>query len=74
MILLQHLLVFVLIVVTPLWDWYEIPRLKASTAPGKKIRFYQKIMLASWIYAGIALVTIGWGAAFTIRVADGDVS
>ena len=24
----------VLIVVTPLWDWYEIPRLKASTHPG----------------------------------------
>jgi hypothetical protein len=33
MMIVQHVLVFFLIVVMPLWDWYEIPRLKASTAP-----------------------------------------
>ena len=58
---LQHLLAFFLIVVTPLWDWYEIPRLKASTAPVKKVRFYKKIMAASWICAVVAIATLGVG-------------
>jgi len=66
LLLAQHLLVFVLVVVTPLWDWYEIPRLKASTIPRKKIRFYQKIVAASWACALVAIVTIGLRAAGTI--------
>ena len=69
--LVQHLLVFFLVVVTPLLDWYEIPRLKASTAPRKKIRFYQKIVATSWACAVVALITIGWSAVGTIyRSAD----
>jgi len=63
---LQHLLVFFLVVVTPLWDWYEIPRLKASTAPRKKIRFYQKIMAASWICAVVAVATVGLASTFHV--------
>jgi hypothetical protein len=34
--LVQHLLVRLLIVGMPLWDWYEIPRLKASPDPQEK--------------------------------------
>jgi len=64
--LLEHLLVFFLVVVTPLWDWFEIPRLKASTAPRKKIRFYQKIVAASWACALVAVITIGLRAAGTM--------
>ena len=64
--LLEHLLVFFLVVVTPLWDWFEIPRLKASTAPRKKIRFYQKIVTASWACALVAVITIGLRAAGTM--------
>ena len=45
-ILVQHVFVLFLIVVTPLGDRYEIPRLKTSSAPRKKIRFYQKIAAA----------------------------
>lgn len=67
MIILQHLLAIFLIVGTPLWDWYEIPRLKARTAPRKKIRFYQKIVAASWACATIAFITIGWTAAVAIQ-------
>jgi uncharacterized protein len=65
--ILQHLLVFVLIVVTPLWDWYEIPRLKASTDPGKKIRFYWKIAVASWVCAVLAVLTVGVLTVSTIH-------
>src|ERR1035441_6513423 len=68
--ILQHVLVFFLIVVTPLWDWYEIPRLKASTDPGKKVRFYGKIAVASWICAVLAALTVGALAEVTILRED----
>ena len=67
MMIVQHFLVFLLIVVMPLWDWYEIPRLKASTTPRKKIRFYQKIVVASWACAAVAVIAIGWNAAVTVQ-------
>ena len=72
--ILQHVLVFFLIVVTLLWDWYEIPRLKASTDPGKKIRFYGKIMVASWICAGVAALTAGIAPVFTIHHLPGEAA
>lgn len=71
MMILQHLLVFFLIVVAPLWDWYEIPRLKVSTASRKKVRFYWKIVAASWACAAVAVITIGMPAAITIQRANG---
>jgi len=71
--ILQHVLVFVLIVVTPLWDRYEIPRLKASTEPRKKIRFYGKIVTASWMCALVAGLTIGL-AVLTIQKAPGEIA
>ena len=30
----------------PVWDWYEIPRLKASPDPREKVRYYLKIVTA----------------------------
>jgi CAAX protease family protein len=71
---LQHVLVFFLIVVTPVWDWYEIPRLKASTDPEKKIKFYGKIVAASWACALVAVMTIGVAVVFTLHKAPGEIS
>jgi len=73
MILVQHLLVIFLAVGMPLWDWYEIPRLKASTQPRKKIKYYRKIAAALWICAAIAVVLIGVVTAFTVHPAPGEV-
>ena len=72
--IVQHGLAFFLIVVTPLWDWYEIPRLKASTEPRRKIRFYGKIMAASWICAMVAVLTAGVMTVFRIRRVVGEVA
>lgn len=72
MMILQHVLVFFLIVVAPLWDRYEIPRLKASMAPRKKIRFYRKIVAASWACALVAAATIGLVAVSTISRATNE--
>ena len=70
----QHVLVLVLIVVMPLWDWYEIPRLKSSTEPRKKIRYYRKIAVALWICAAVATLMVGIVGIFTIRQMPGEIS
>lgn len=71
--LAQHVLVLVLVVVFPLWDRYEIPRLKAGTDPGKRVRFYRKIIAAEWICAVVAFLAVGFGAVFTIRPMQGEI-
>lgn len=68
-----HLLVLFLAVGIPLWDWYEIPRLKASTRPRKKIRYYVKIVAVLWICAAIAAGTVGLDAAYRFRKPAGEL-
>lgn len=70
---LPHLLVLILLVVAPLWDWYEIPRLKASTNPGRKVRFYIQIIVASWICALVALATVGITNVSNIHPLRGEI-
>jgi uncharacterized protein len=71
--LAQHVLVFALVVLFPLWDRYEIPRLKASTDRGKRIRFYRKIIAVEWVCTAVALLAVGFGALFTIRTMPGEM-
>jgi hypothetical protein len=72
--ILQHVLVLFLIVATPLWDWHEIPRLKASTDPRKKVTFYWKIVAASWVCAVVAVFTTGVAAVSTVQTVPGEIS
>jgi membrane protease YdiL (CAAX protease family) len=72
--MVQDLLVLFLVVGMPLWDWYEIPRLKAGTGERKKVRYYRKIVIVLWICALAAVATIGLVSAFTIRPAPGETS
>ena len=74
MIIVQHLLVLFLVVGMPLWDWYEIPRLKASTAPRKKVRYYRKIAAALWICTVVAALTVGVATAFFFHGAPGEIA
>jgi membrane protease YdiL (CAAX protease family) len=60
MIWLQHVLVF-LILVGPVWDYYEFKRLKASTDPGAKVKFYKKILVAQWALSALVLLAVGRG-------------
>jgi uncharacterized protein len=71
--LAQHVLVLALIVAFPLWDHYEIPRLKASTDPDKRVRFYKKIIAAEWACALVAFLAVGHAALFTIRITPGEI-
>jgi membrane protease YdiL (CAAX protease family) len=72
-LLAQHLLVFVMAVVAPLWDRYEIPRLKASGDPRKKLKFYGKVIAAEWTCASVAYLALGLGTLLTIRALPGDI-
>ena len=72
-LILQHVLVLVMIVVTPLYDWYEIPRLKASTNPRKKIGFYRTIVVSEWVCALVAVGTIGMATVFFLRRVQGEI-
>lgn len=72
-VIAQHVLVLFLAIGMPLWDWYEIPRLKASTEPGKKVRYYRKVMIALWICAVVAVLTVGLVPAFTFHTAPGEI-
>jgi len=73
MVIVQHILVLFLALGMPLWDWYEIPRLKASTEPRKKVLYYRKIVSALWICAFIAVVSTGLFTAFSIKLAPGEI-
>ena len=72
-IIVQHGLVCFLIVVAPLWDRYEIPRLKSGTDPRKKIRFYAKIVAASWVCAIVAVLTVGFATVVRIDKTAGEI-
>lgn len=74
MIIVQHILVLFLAIGMPLWDWYEIPRLKASTAPRKKVRYYWKIAAALWICALVAVFSTGLSTTFSINLPPGQIS
>jgi uncharacterized protein len=73
-IIVQHGLVGFLIVGAPLWDRYEIPRLKASPDPRKKIRFYTKIVAASWVCAIVAVLTVGFATVVRIHKAPDEMA
>src|ERR1700722_16739365 len=70
----QSALVLFLVVAIPLWDRYEIPRLKASTEPDKKVRFYRKVVAVEWILAAASCSIAGFRAIFMIRPTPTDLA
>jgi membrane protease YdiL (CAAX protease family) len=61
MIWLQHALVLLILVAGPIWDYYEFKRLKATTDPAAKVKFYRKIFAAQWTLAALVLLAVGRG-------------
>jgi membrane protease YdiL (CAAX protease family) len=59
--------VLALIFVTPLWDALESRRLKASADPRKRVKWYVKIVVASWLLAALVVwISGGWRSVMTI--------
>jgi uncharacterized protein len=72
-LLVQHVLVLALLIAFPVWDHYEIPRLKANTDPEKRVRFYKKIIAAEWACTLVAFFAVGLARLFTIHVLPGEI-
>jgi membrane protease YdiL (CAAX protease family) len=67
-IIVQHVLAFILIFVAPVWDHFEIRKLKTSTDPRRKIKFYWLLMALTWTFSLVACAAVGWQGIFRIQV------
>jgi uncharacterized protein len=72
--LMQHLLFFFLLVVAPIWDLYETPKLKRNPSSERKIRYYKTICTWLWIASALAVVAIGFRPLFTFSPSPGEIS
>jgi uncharacterized membrane protein len=71
---MQHLLFLFLLVVAPIWDLYNTPRLKRNPSSEQKIRYYRTICAWLWIASGLAVVAIGFRPLFTSSPSPGEIS
>jgi uncharacterized protein len=72
--IVQHLLALYLMVIAPIWDFFEIRKLKSSIHPRRKIRFYWLIIAATWAVSAVACAAVGWQSIFWIHLAPREVS
>jgi membrane protease YdiL (CAAX protease family) len=72
--LVQHLLFLFLLVVAPVWDFYDTSRLKKNPSSAGKIRCYKTLCAWLWIATVVACLSVGLRPLFTISPAPGDVS
>jgi membrane protease YdiL (CAAX protease family) len=68
---IPHLITFTLIFIMPVWDYFESKRLKQSPEPRKRVQWYRKVILGSWLFAILAAVAAGWREVFFIGVRPG---
>jgi uncharacterized protein len=71
--IVQHLLALYLMVVAPIWDHFEIRKLKASTNPRRKIKFYGLIIAAPWAVSAVICAVVGWQSIFWIHLTPREV-
>jgi uncharacterized protein len=72
--LLQHLLFLLLLVIAPIWDFYDTRRLKRNPSSERKIRYYKTICAWLWIASALAVVAIGLRPMFTISPSAREIS
>ncbi len=64
--MIPHLIAVFLIVVVPIWDVFEMRRLKASADPRVRVKWYAKVVVASWALAVLAIFATGWRELWNI--------
>ncbi|MGA2904749.1 MAG: CPBP family intramembrane glutamic endopeptidase [Candidatus Korobacteraceae bacterium] len=72
--LVQHLLFLFLLVVAPVWDFYDTSRLKKNPSSEGKLRVYKTLCGWLWIATAVACLTVGLRPLVTISPEPGDVS
>jgi uncharacterized protein len=73
-IIAKHLIALFLIVAVPIWDHFEMKRLKASTDPRVKIRSYKRTIVWLWFFSLLGCIVFGWRALLTIHREAGEAS
>lgn len=71
--LIQHLLFLFLLIVAPVWDFYDTRRLKKNPSPIGKLRYYKTLSAWLWISSVVACVAVGWRPLFTIGPVPGEI-
>ncbi len=64
-LLAVHLLALFLVVVGPVWDFFDTRALKAHPSARSRVRYYLQTIVWLWIAAGVAVWASGFGAIFT---------
>ena len=62
-----HLLALLLVVVGPIWDYFDTRRLKAHPSRQLRLRYYRQTFVWLWIAAGVACWASGFDALFTLQ-------
>jgi membrane protease YdiL (CAAX protease family) len=62
----QHLLMVFLVVVGPVWDYFDTRPLKANPSSAARLGYYFRTILWLWTASCVALWTTGWTAPFTL--------
>ncbi len=71
--LIQHLLFLFLLVVAPVWDYYDTSRLKRNPSSAGKIRYYKTLSAWLWVSTIVAWLAVGWRPLFTIYPAPSEI-
>jgi uncharacterized protein len=72
-LMIQHVL-FLFLLIVPIWDLYAIPKLKRNLSSEYKIRYYKLLCAWMWIASALAVVAIGFRPLFTISPSPGEIS
>ncbi len=63
----QYLLMLFLVVVGPVWDYFDTKSLKANPSSAARLSYYRRTILWLLTASAIALWTTGWTGLFTLR-------
>jgi membrane protease YdiL (CAAX protease family) len=72
--IVQHLLAFYLIALAPIWDHFEIRKLKTGADPRRKTKFYWLVIAATWTACAVACAAVGWRSIFWIHLEPREIS
>ena len=64
--LVIHLLALFLVIVCPVWDYFETRPLRANPSRKGRMRYYRLILIWLWIATGIACLANGFSTLFTL--------
>jgi membrane protease YdiL (CAAX protease family) len=62
-----HLLVLFLVIIGPIWDYFDTRLLRAQPSPQRRLRYYRQTLAWLWIATGVACWACGFDNIFNAR-------